>query len=72
MLLEEVNSVKICSGSLLRLDKSDANVVFPFGKLDKFLFSMTIKFESLKSLDLGPQMLDDPLRLFPYFVLQVK
>lgn len=72
MLLKEVNGVKICSGSLLRLNESDADFFFPFGKFDEFLFSVTVELESLESLDLGSQMLDDPLRLFPSFVLQVK
>lgn len=72
MLLEEVNGVKICSGSLPRLNESDSNVFFPFGKFDEFLFSVTVKFESLESLDLGSQMLDDPLWLFSYSILQMK
>ena len=72
MLLKEINGVEICSGSLLCLHKSDTNVVFPFGKFDEFLLGVTVQFETLKSLDLGSQMLDDPLWLFPYFVLQVK
>ena len=69
MLLEEVNGVKICSGSLPRLNESDSNVFFPFGKFDEFLFSVTVKFESLESFHLRFKVLDEPFGLFPYFIL---
>lgn len=69
MLLEEVNGVVICFGPLLGLDESDGDFFFPLGKFYEFLLGVAVEFEPLESLDLGSQMLDDPLWLFPSFVL---
>jgi hypothetical protein len=58
--------------SFCRLHKSDTHVLILFRKFDEFLFRMTIQFQALKSLNLRFQMLDNPLRLLPRLILQLK